>query len=273
MDPFCVICCSKLQTTLSAEAHPSPLQPEATAMGLSFQSLLLPGTLHAAEICLSFGDWFAFSLNATKLTENVLQLSFWLEDSYSIQLQSWFGWLKPNVFTLPAEYGVKSQAVGITGRLRCFLFSLLSSLWGRKINGFQISALKISQMGCNYRLNCWIACGRDAWRSAWLVTAEQPRISPTWQCTHGWLWLLQVLLEEKTWAKGLSLLFPKCFFLTINYSKWTVPVSGLTGSYLNHFLPSSLMMNFTGDLGWRHHSVMYRNSLPLLSLPLLLSFM
>lgn len=157
MDPFCVICCSKLQTTLSAEAHPSPLQPEATAMGLSFQSLLLPGTLHAAEICLSFGDWFAFSLNATKLAENVLQLSFWLEDSYSIQLQSWFGWLKPNVFTLPAEYGVKSQAVGITGRLRCFLFSLLSSLWGRKINGFQISALKISQMGCNYRpICCWI---------------------------------------------------------------------------------------------------------------------
>lgn len=143
-------------------------------------------------------------------------LSFWLEDSYSIQLQSWFGWLKPNVFTLPAEYAVKSQAVGITGRLRCFLSSLLFSLWGRKINGFQISALKISQMGCNYRpICCWIVelpvaeMHKDL--PGWSLLSS-PGYPPQWQCTHGWLWLLQVLLQEKTWAKRLTLLFFKCFF-------------------------------------------------------------
>lgn len=49
---------------------------------------------------------------------------------------------------------MKSQAAGITARLRCFRFSLLFSLRGRKINAFQISALKISQMDCNYRPIC-----------------------------------------------------------------------------------------------------------------------
>lgn len=87
--------------------------------------------------------------------------------------------------------------------------SLLFSLQGRKINGFQISALKISQMGCNYRpICCWIVelpvAEMHEDLPAWSLLSSLG-CSPPLRCTHGWLCPLEVPLEEKAWAKGPNL--------------------------------------------------------------------